>query len=74
MRALAWTLGGVIGLGVEGLLFAATGSHAAAITALLSVAWIPPLVIAGLLPETARRELEDIAPARDGGPPPADAP
>jgi hypothetical protein len=30
---------------------------------MLGCAWIAPLVVALLLPETARRELEEIAPA-----------
>jgi putative MFS transporter len=62
VRALAWVSGGVIGLFLEGTLFAAAGSHAAAITWMLLAAPVAPLLIAALLPETARRELEDIAP------------
>jgi hypothetical protein len=55
--------GGVIGLFLEGALFAPTSSHAA-ITWMLASAWIAPLVIAAFLPETAGRELEKIAPGR----------
>ncbi len=63
VRALAWVFGGVIGLFLEGALFAPTSSHAA-ITWMLAAAWIAPLVIAAFLPETAGRELEEIASGR----------
>ncbi len=53
----------MIGLFLEGALFAPTSSHAA-ITWMLASAWIAPLVIAAFLPETAGRELEEIAPGR----------
>jgi len=41
------------------------GSHAAAVTLMLAGAWIAPLAVLCLIPETARRELEQIAPGRD---------
>ena len=63
VRALAWTLGGAIGLLVEGALFGVVGdTHGQVLTAMLVVAWIPPLVVWLGIPETASRELEDIAP------------
>jgi MFS family permease len=63
LRALAWTLGGALGLFIEGSwLWPLAGTHAAAITWMLAGAWIAPLVVLGFLPETARRELEEIAP------------
>jgi MFS family permease len=63
LRALAWTLGGAIGLAVEGALFGVVGdSHGEVISAMLVLAWIPPLVIWLGIPETAAKELEEIAP------------
>lgn len=63
VRALAWTLGGSLGLALEGALLGVLGdSHAEVITAMLAVAWIPPLLLFWAIPETAARELEEIAP------------
>jgi MFS family permease len=54
--------GGAIGLLGEGLLYAATGSHWRAIR-ILTMCWLLAAVLMYLLfPETARRELEEIAP------------
>jgi hypothetical protein len=64
VRAAAATSAGSLGLLLEASLFPIAGSHAAAITWILALAWIAPLVVLTLLPETARRELEEIAPAR----------
>jgi len=64
MRAIVGTLGGVVGLALEGSLYEWTGSHSAAITWFLPALLVPPVVIALLIPETATRELEDIAPER----------
>jgi putative MFS transporter len=64
-RAFCWIAGGVLGLVVvEGRLFALLGSHAAAVTWMLAGAWIAPLVVLFMIPETAGRELEEIAPGR----------
>ena len=62
VRAAVGTVAGSAGLWLEGWLFPLAGSHAAAITWMLGVAWIAPVVILWLLPETARRELEEISP------------
>lgn len=63
VRALAWTLGGSLGLAMEGSLLGVLGAtHAEVITAMLAVAWIPPLWVWLAIPETATRELEEIAP------------
>lgn len=63
IRALAWTLGGSIGLLVEGALFGVVGdTHGQVLTVMLAVIWIPPIVIWLGIPETAARELEEIAP------------
>ena len=64
MRTVIGTLGGITGLALEGWLYSTTGSHAAAITLMAPMLIVPPLVIALLLPETARHELEEISPER----------
>ena len=58
------TLGGVVGLVVEGTLYEVSGSHAQAITWMIPALVVTPIVIFGFLPETAARELEDISPER----------
>ena len=63
-RSIMGALGGAAGLGFEGWAFDVWGSHQAAITSMLWVALIPPLVVWFLVPETATRELEDISPER----------
>jgi len=62
VRAVVATLGAALGFWVEGRLYSRFGSHAGAITAMLVVTPIAPLIIALFLPETAKQELEDIAP------------
>jgi MFS family permease len=64
LRSFAWTVGGSLGLVAEGRLLPLAGVHAAALTWMLAGAWIAPLLVLLLVPETARRELEDIAPDR----------
>jgi MFS family permease len=66
VRAIVGTLGAALGLWTEGQLYGLLGSHAAAIT-LMPVALLLAIVIIALtLPETAARELEEIAPERPG--------
>jgi len=62
VRAAVGTIAGSTGLWLEGWIYPLAGSHAVAITWLLGLAWIAPIVVLLLLPETARRELEEIAP------------
>jgi putative MFS transporter len=62
VRAAVGTVAGSAGLWLEGWLYPMAGGHAQAITWMLGLAWIAPLVVLRLLPETARRELEEIAP------------
>jgi putative MFS transporter len=62
MRMTVGTLGGVLGLSIEGSLYTMAGSHSAAITWMAPALLISPIAVALLLPETASRELEDIAP------------
>jgi putative MFS transporter len=66
VRAATATLGGSAGLWLESWLYPLAGSHAAAITWMLCLSWIAPLVVVLLLPETARRELEEISPPAPG--------
>jgi hypothetical protein len=63
VRAAVGTIAGSAGLWLEGWLYPMAGSHAAAITWMLGFAWIAPLVVLLMLPETAGRELEEISPA-----------
>jgi putative MFS transporter len=67
LRALLWTLGGSIGLFLEGWLYNTAGGHAAALSCLLLLAWIAPLAVLVWIPETAGRELEEIAPELASG-------
>jgi putative MFS transporter len=55
------TVGASAGLWILGLLYGATGSHAESITWILLVTPIAPIILL-FVPETARRELEEIAP------------
>ncbi|MBW2272138.1 MAG: MFS transporter [Deltaproteobacteria bacterium] len=66
MREALGTVGASLGLWIVSLLYVATGSHAVSITWVLLLAPISPLVILFLVPETARRELEEIAPDEVG--------
>jgi putative MFS transporter len=58
-RAVTATLGAALGLAMEGVLYARLGSHAAAIAWMLVPLLAVPFALARL-PETARRELEEI--------------
>jgi hypothetical protein len=64
VRAVVATLGGALGLWTEGQLYGVVGSHADAITLMLVALPLAPLIVIVALPETARRELEEIAPER----------
>jgi MFS family permease len=65
LRSFIWMAGGTLGLVVaESQLFPLAGSHAAALTIMLAGAWVAPLVVLFFIPETARLELEQIAPDR----------
>ncbi len=65
VRAVIVTLGAALGLFIEGRLFTRFGSHGAAITAMLLTAPLAPMIVLLFLPETARRELEEISPETD---------
>jgi putative MFS transporter len=64
VRSVVATVGAAAGLWLEGAIFASLGSHSAAITAMLAVVPVAPLVVAVFLPETANRELEEVSPER----------
>ncbi len=64
VRSIVATLGAVAGLWAEGRLYVLTTTHAAAITSVLVLTPVAPLIVATCLPETASRELEDISPER----------
>ena len=59
--SIVLTTGASLGLWASSLLYGVTGSHPASITWLLVLTPIAPLILL-LLPETANRELEEIAP------------
>lgn len=59
VREAVGTIGATAGLALVGMLYGSTGSNAASITWILALTPIAPLVLLGL-PETARRELEEI--------------
>jgi MFS family permease len=61
VRETVATLGAASGLWILSLLYGATGSHAESITWALVVTPISPIILL-FVPETARRELEEIAP------------
>ncbi len=67
MRSVIATVGAASGLTLQATLYGALGSHGAAITAMLVLVPIAPLIIALGLPETARRELEEVSPERERG-------
>lgn len=64
MRGIVGAVGSALGLIAEGWFFELLGSHGAAITAMSLTMVLCPFVILATLPETATRELEDIAPER----------
>jgi MFS-type transporter involved in bile tolerance (Atg22 family) len=61
MREAVGTVGASLGLWILSLLYSATGSHPASISWVLLLTPISPLIIL-FIPETARRELEEISP------------
>ncbi|MCX8072672.1 MAG: MFS transporter [Candidatus Binatia bacterium] len=64
VRQVVTTIGGAIGLWVEGYLYSYFGSHTAAISTLVLALPIAPVIVWLYLPETANRELEDVSPER----------
>jgi putative MFS transporter len=70
VREAVATLGSSTGLWILSLLYAVTGSHATSITWVLVLTPISPLILL-IVPETARRELEEISPDPAGAASPA---
>jgi putative MFS transporter len=62
--AVVNTLGGVLGLLIEPLIYTLTGTSWRAVSLLYLAALGAPVVVLTLLPETARRELDELAPER----------
>ena len=63
-RTIIATLGGVLGLFAESVLYGIYQSHWTAISLLVLVAFTAPLIVIIFFPETSGRELEDISPER----------
>jgi putative MFS transporter len=63
-RVVVATLGVVLGLSLESLLYALLGSHWTAVTVMLGAGLLTPLLVGLFFPETAGRSLESIAPER----------
>ena len=62
-----YTIGAVVGLSLVTLLYGVAGSNWNALSLLLLLALIVPLLVLAF-PETAGRTLEEIAPERSGEP------
>lgn len=63
-RLAAAVLGGSLGLTLESSLYDSLGSHAAAIQALLPGFAVAIAIVWAFVPESARRELEEVSPER----------
>lgn len=64
MMMLFAVLGGVAGLACESLFYTMLGTHAASVSVVLLPAFISPIVVHCCLPETAGKDLDEIAPER----------
>lgn len=72
--ALLATLGGVLALACEGLLYGVLGDHWSAVQVLAATGLLAALVAAAFFPETANRPLESIAPEPEAAPAAATGP
>jgi MFS family permease len=63
-RLIVATVGGVIGLALESVLYRVLQSHWTAVSLLMAISLLAPLIVALTFPETAGRSLEEIAPER----------
>lgn len=66
MRGILGAIGGGAGLAAESGLYALTGSHETAVMILLCAVPVGMVALMALLPETAGRELDEIAPEKAG--------
>lgn len=64
MMMLCAVLGGVAGLASESFLYTVVGSHAKAVSTVLLPSFASPIVVHCCLPETAGKDLDEIAPER----------
>jgi predicted MFS family arabinose efflux permease len=62
-QTVSTTLGGAVGLFLESVLYRATGSHSDAIRLLSLASFVAAVIMLVSFPETAGRELEEIAPS-----------
>lgn len=62
MMILFAVIGGVIGLASESFMYRKLGTHAEAVSIVLLPAFISPIVVHCCLPETAGKDLDEIAP------------
>jgi len=65
MMMLFAVIGGVVGLACESLFYTHLGTHSASVSVALIPAFISPIVVHCCLPETAGKDLDEIAPERD---------
>lgn len=65
VRSIVSTVSISAGLATEGFLYTSLGGHGPAITAMAWCALASPVLLLALVPETAGRELEEIAPDED---------
>jgi len=61
-RSVVATLGGVLGLATESILYGVFGSHWTAISILVLLAFLAPVIVYFVFPETSGRHLEEISP------------
>ncbi len=64
LRVLVITIGSSVGLALESVLYGIVGSHWTAISLLIVLAVLAPIVVGATFPETSGRRLEEIAPER----------
>lgn len=64
-RRIVGTLANALGLALESLFYGWLGSHWQAVSILLCVALVAPLIVALTFPETAGKSLEEISPEHD---------
>merc|ERR1719343_513617 len=62
MMILFAVIGGVLGLASESFVYRKLGTHAEAVSLVLLPAFISPIVVQCCLPETAGKDLDEIAP------------